>query len=294
MAAACAGFISCTDVPNKLSECIANMDRYEHIGNLQNMSFMVLPFFYVGWGNWLSLFQNLNCLVNAKADCNAVLACLNQGTATQNCIPPSDHSTGYFCRDGNTLAHCGPVKEGGSTIESSVRCNDLGFVCLEGSLGNDIVSACVNGELAPISGIEVNCNGSMADVHIANGLFRLDCNFFGATCQAGSYSFDTMSEIPFCIGTGSACDSSSFQVSCDGNMMKACQSGQEGRVDCTKLGMVCNNVCSYATCEPYHFEETCMNGVITYCGPNGPTLLSCSSLGFSGCEVVNGAASCVK
>ena len=52
--------------------------------------------------------------------------------------------------------------------------------------------------------------------------------------------------------------------------------------------------CAYPGCNQYSLNETCEDGVITYCGPDGMSTLSCADLGFSGCLAEeNGKARCI-
>jgi hypothetical protein len=95
-----------------------------------------------------------------------------------------------------------------------------------------------------------------------------------------------------CMGTGAACDPSTYASSCSGSVVTACTGGKVATFDCASLGpLVCDTqdftecVSPTTECSDYG-PDTCNDGVITFCLFGTTTTIDCKSYGFSGCTTM--------
>ena len=93
-----------------------------------------------------------------------------------------------------------------------------------------------------------------------------------------------------------------FVASCSGTVVSACTGGTVAHFDCASLGpFTCGNPlgepgypdCVDASNECDGFEnETCEDGVVTFCMFGTKATMDCKSYGFSGCSTVGAYAQC--
>jgi hypothetical protein len=105
-----------------------------------------------------------------------------------------------------------------------------------------------------------------------------------------------------CIGTGEDC-SGGHDPHCDGTVMVGCRGGKVVRIDCQEVipdttchdlnddfwGLMC---VPEQDCPSDFTEETCQDGVITFCWMGEVTTLDCRAYGLSGCRTEGTAAAC--
>ena len=304
-APACAGYLACIDSPMSFSECAQFLDSIGH-WNPEDTSLLMgaMGFADKGWITKLALAQNARCVARAGADCAAVLACLNQGSAVSSCTSSSDHIRGSVCRDEKILEGCTNTGIGGENVLASVRCGDVGLECLEISLRPAIglLASCADREKCPVNNVNITCDGSVASIQMDNAVMRFDCAFAGAECRPGEYpDITALLNTEFCKAAGPGCTPAEFTNSCEGNTLITCIQGQEAHTDCALMGQICRVVeydsgpeatCTYSCCDPNTFDETCEQGVITYCAEAGMSTFDCTSAGFAGCVLDGTEAAC--
>ena len=300
--AACGAFSACTR-EESIGDCVTRTYAYTRF-DLADVSLMIGMNDDRDSVNYLSLGQNVDC-VAAATSCDAVYACLNAGTATTGCTPPNDSFRGRSC-EGNTLIACTETGVGEPMIEARADCRAHGLTCVEiGVAGEESIPACVNSRASDTLAtgqMKVTCSGYIANVQVLNAVMTYDCrSFMGSTCVAGDYTGD-FEAAQFCEPSTVVCDSNTFEEHCDGNSVVECRNGLESREDCASYGMICGEIaydsgtyhgCRFVECSR-SYKETCEDGSITYCDPDGVKTIDCKALGFTGCTVDNNEAACTE
>jgi len=298
MGPACAAYSACFGRYG-ISDCVIGLDllRHDDIGNstLELAKLNIL----IDWVEILALAQNIKCVVSAGGDCNKVLACMNQGVVNTGCTPSEDHRRGYYCANDKKLAKCMQVFDGyfTTTVEVSAICSGLGLECAEMPMDiGDPWIACVNEKVDITDGIQVTCDGTVANITFGGAVMRDECAHRGGTCVPGGYTdIDQIEQYAFCDGP--ACDYATFVDRCEGNNRIGCSFDKQVSVPCDEFGLVCREetvdstvhvTCSYPGCDALFPDESCDGDTITYCGPEGYRSLSCVDLGFITCRVGTG------
>jgi hypothetical protein len=289
----CAGYTACTNHMVGFSACYMVIDS-ARIWDLKAHSINVGTSSKLEWINTLSGIQNTRCVAQANGDCKQVLSCVNQGRVVLDCTPPEGAHGGRYCRDENTVAACTPTYRDGRFVESSVRCDDIGMKCVEFERNGETFAGCGYQAGDHVDGISVSCDGTMARVQQGSAYWHWDCALMNAWCVGGSYlSWDNYD---FCESDTPLCDPDTLEKRCHGTSMSFYCDGRENRLDCAAYGQICQDTrilmwttpfCVYAhgSCNSYSFQETCEDGVITYCGPEGVTTLDCREYGYSTCTI---------
>jgi hypothetical protein len=304
MGPACANYLACVD-ERGFGSCVQALSMATQ-WEPKDMSLLIAMSDDVDFVNMIALAQNASCLATAGADCDKVFACLNNGSAVRNCTPPANAVNGRSCADSKTLKACTQTGLEGVYIETSASCSDLGLECADIVIpeAEDKMAACVESKIEYGLTMDVSCHGTVAEISMLGVVVRYDCAFEGGTCKAGSHTDpEAIEDQLFCEGVGDACDEQSFDSYCDGNDMIGCMQGKESATHCDQFGSVCRTEtheyftitgCLYPSCTPIAFEETCTDGLITYCAPEGSATLQCKDLGFTGCEAEQGRVKCTK
>jgi hypothetical protein len=240
--------------------------------------------------DWLPLLataQNLACVAGAGT-CEGVLACLNGGTPNPTCEAPEGYQLRRRCASSTKLSGCNNEVGVGVTVD----CTAFGQQCIELASDEDTLALCGQPGSAADGTVKVTCNGTVATADTMGALFTLDCAVYGATCAPGTYDMEQgFEDWAFCVG--STLCSGAANERCDGTVLIDCGSNGETRTDCAHMGMTCAEYgteslpqarCVYPGCT-VGASETCSDGVVTYCGPDGPTQIDCSALGYAGCHV---------
>jgi hypothetical protein len=237
----------------------------------------------------------LDCY-EAATDCATLQACLTAPTgADAVCVGGASGRC-----SGGWVVDCG-VKVGGQTQGGD--CAAAGLACVEGASTG--TAACVVASCDPQT-TKPTCSGDkvLTCDQDAGGVLREHACWVDApiTCPAGtttncqSHIGETCGVVngtATCVGTGSACDETSFQNRCDGNVAVTCTGGQTSRFDCSALSssLTCKiqqngtAACDYAggtECDAMT-PESCANGVISYCAMGKKATADCKAYGLSGC-----------
>lgn len=292
---ACAIYTGCLG-QHYVGACAMTFDMLGHY-DLYKMTFNLAGDSWLfDWALFISMALNIDCILAAGSNCDQVLACMNQGQTVRNCMYLENNIQSRYCADENTLAAC--VNAGDEwyppqiTARISFRCDDFGMNCMESVLDGETWAACMENSGRSVTGAVVECSGAVANIFVGEGLLKYDCAFEGCACEPGTYTnMDAALEHGLC--SCPVCDDQTYESRCEGNTLMRCSNGGERNVDCAAIGLVCkekvdgpstSHFCSYQTCDPMQMVETCTDGVIEYCLPDGLTTISCTDLGFSGCE----------
>ncbi len=290
----CSRFLSCVHPWVGMGICAHALFTAER-WNLKEMSFYLGTVTRDDWLQVLSGCQHSHCLAQEATSCDEVLRCMNRGLLVRDCTPPEGYFGGRYCRDSNTLSVCGDLDEDGTTTEISVECDLFGMECIEMDRGQDLLAACAYRDPDPPQGlgtkVKVSCDGTVAKLQRYGAVMYWDCGFMKAACQPGIY--DGWDQHEFCKSSGPACQLETMDWHCDGNLTVQWCNGNEIGFDCATVDQICRRIrvlladmvtCTYDTaCNPFNFEETCQDGVVKYCGPDGVTTISCGQYGFDGC-----------
>ena len=247
-------------------------------------------------------FAILECKL-AAADCAAVRACTPRASDfSAACV---GHEGSSLCR-GTAAVFCDP--EGAPMV--AMDCAAAKLSCTS----SDYASGC-GGEACDHATTASMCDPNDKDVLItcsnAGAITRVHCptqysyvhvhategdevfSIAGETC-----GFDEQRNDFGCIGTGEAC--SFFSQECDGSVLETCAGGKLSRRDCAKVepsGQGCGFIQSGefsgaascgligGACDLGTSDESCSEGVITYCNWSTPADLDCKALGYAGCAV---------
>jgi hypothetical protein len=102
------------------------------------------------------------------------------------------------------------------------------------------------------------------------------------------------------VGTGAACDETTFVNTCDGTVLVTCAGGKTSRLDCAANGIP--QTCFPATMGPTGFptavcggagrtcpggSESCADGVIDFCLFGSKAQVDCKRYGLSGCTLTS-------
>jgi hypothetical protein len=243
----------------------------------------------------------------AAADCATVRACSPEvGKHGAAC---ADQAGATVC-DGTVAVSC---DYDGQPV-TAVDCAAAGQSCAASPFGFE--AGCVAETCDPTT-FESRCDPSAPDVLLAckswGNLIRVDCttqygfvavhkvdgdHFYsiaGETC-----GFDQQRQANGCVGKGEAC--TSFSQQCNGAVLETCAGGKLGHRDCgalTPADQGCGFVqsgpfagaaaCGFVggTCDLGISDESCQDGVVTYCSSAEPASLDCRALGYAGCAVAN-------
>ena len=288
VAPACAVYSGCMQ-RSGISGCVMFLNVRGHF-DPETMPFLPEePEYILDWPTAASVAQNIKCVLLAGADCERFFTCLNRGPAVHGC----EYVNERRCLDENILTACIGVGEHSSpprdTVEISTRCDELGLNCVEIDYPDGTTSAaCMYKSDVFVPGAEVACYGSVASVQVGYGIIVYDCAVETGGCLPGTYAdLGDIARRKFCDVP--VCDDATYERRCEGDTLRDCSQGREANVVCGVLDLVCREVqsepvCTYSSCAPLHMEEECENGVVTYCGPDGEVKISCTELGFSGCQ----------
>ena len=222
----------------------------------------------------------LACASETGSDCEAFRACYG-----------GDWVTPYRCREG---AYCDGDLLSAGPDGPVLDCGTLGATCQD--LWSGAQRACCNAEPC-VQVPEIACEGTVVSYcggwgeHIV-----FDCGVSGRTCQ-------TDVQAP-CLGTGGPCDPFATKTTCAGSVATYCSGGKLAQYDCaqTVYRTACNQggLAYEGACVPEHTScsvwqgDTCAGEVVMTCLNGLSVGVSCSALGFSGCEGSGNAARCVE
>lgn len=191
---------------------------------------------------------------------------------------------GQHCFQGASRAACGTgTCDPGATSpscqgDSLLRCSDIGTAAEPG------------GVLFP-----TDCDkqyGWTVDYEEGDSCASATCTLeYADTCgMAGG--------VAQCVGTGAACNPSTLVASCSGTVVTACAGGKVAHFDCASIGyQTCKEspTPGYPYCAPAgtdcdRSDETCEDGVISFCLWGTKATMDCKSYGFSGCTTAKSIA----
>lgn len=209
--------------------------------------------------------------------------------------------------DGDVWVICDPEGAGLAALDCSARGQVCGTDFFAGC--GDPAETCHIGETAPSCddddpNVLLTCTG-------AGFVKRVDCttqnNFVFINSPDGEMRFTIAGETcgpdirmggdMGCVGNGADCEF--FSNECDGDVMVTCAGGNLGRRDCSELSPA-GQSCGYVqdgpfgggtACGPVEPEcvltdgdESCNEGVITFCGYAGTETVDCVAAGYAGCD----------
>lgn len=238
----------------------------------------------------------IDCML-AAVDCDGFTACI-EATEAQDALCASRDLGEAFC-DGETVIECGWDEDDTTEITD---CEAAGLICGDYELYAD---AGCGSQLCDPEADPDYCDGTImmrceVGVFVAQDCLdrvTLHCSdddtgeFVCTESYGGTCASDGAGGVG-CEGTGPECVLDTFENSCDGTVLTSCRHGYESEFDCTRVGTnrTCgleedgHNGCMFAVEEcDWDTPETCLDGVITYCGNGQVRHLSCDAFGFSGC-----------
>jgi hypothetical protein len=294
MVPACSRYLKCINPWAGMGMCVSALFTSTR-WHLKEMSFYLGTVTRDDWVAVLSGCQNSSCLARVDSGCDQVLECMNRGRVVRGCTPPEGYFGGRYCRDGQTLSVCNDLDGDGINTEISFQCDSMAMECVEMDRGTDRLAACGFHDPDPPEGLGTNylvtCDGTLAKLQRYGAVLYWNCARMKATCEPGVYADWDQHE--FCKSSGPPCQVDTMESHCDGTLLIEWCNGNEIGFDCASVDQTCRQirvlladvtVCTYDTaCNPYTFEETCQDGEITYCGPDGPTTVSCARYGFESC-----------
>ncbi len=222
-----------------------------------------------------------------SSDCAAFAACVGHGRDASYCAA----HLGDSC-DGDVLLSC-DFDSGGPVL--SVDCRAIGLGCVTTGSG----STCSDGTRC--DAVPNTCDGSsVANCDYMTGyLERYDCDAIlpGTTCRV-------VNNQAVCRLPGAPCTDSR----CDGDTLVECESGQETRIDCARLGQHCRpgsgagsvcvpppiNACSSAFKCATALYSACPNGrdcpgiPLNVCVNQTVQPFDCASIGLTVCDMTAG------
>ena len=242
-----------------------------------------------------ALVREESLCAQAANDCAALQACI---TVPASAAAVCNGATSAKCSNGYAV-QCGqPTMDG---LTPGRNCAGAGLVCAADSLG----AACGTASCDPTT-TPPACNGDdlITCSEPGGALSSTNCKYAMSTVCMGSSSGSSSCQTQTaetcgvvngkaqCVGTGPACDETTFKNSCDGTSIVSCTGGKTARFDCTSQHP--NSTCQLqsdgsAACVGTGTEctsttpETCVNGVITYCMWGVKTTVDCKAYGLSGC-----------
>jgi hypothetical protein len=278
-----------------------------------------------GWCEWLATMEYRHSMSNLRGTEDqvhwAAIECSKKAT---NC----DEFVGCYYIELGTAEYCYYQDYGGNCLQgihydcanhsetgkhSIQNCAAAGVDCVVEKEG--LYASC--GE--PCSGYGTMCEGDVL-VHCHHddpfatsegpgSLRKIDCRFdsnsqvvdgkvipyFSDTC-----GMNAVLGIIHCTGSGEPCTTSTFNGFCDGNALVTCRWDRVSRHDCVlehpdavckvdEGGIAdCRDICE--ECSRWSFEETCDNGLVTFCLFGRITRLDCKEFGWSGCAVYDESA----
>ena len=259
------------------------------------------PWEYTFTGNGGINFATLKCKL-AATDCAGVLACTPP-------VAPFDadcaaNGGADFCK-GDTWVVC----DAEGKAYSAMNCKAAGLQC-----GTDVNGAGCGSERCEYLNATPSCDPNDPNVLIecssAGNVERVDCRLHndvvyvrdssGAgrsyTVAGQTCGFNPVAAHDDCIGTGDAC--AGFSQRCDGNVLETCSGQKLTRRDCSTVapegqgcgfvtsgefaglascGVVPGSVCDLGS------NETCVDGVASFCNIGKPASVDCKAAGFQGC-----------
>jgi hypothetical protein len=241
------------------------------------------------------LVASLVDCVKAAPDCAAAKACTAATSAQVAACAGGSASTCV----GDVLVECD-----GSDTPDAIDCGAAGLVCGQTAGGG---AACGTASCDPAT-TPPTCDGLLAvSCDEAGVLVAKDCRVtMTVSCSGTAGEMTCQSRVgetcgivdgeAECVGTGAACDESTYQNSCDGSVMVTCSGGAVGELDCAAFdpGFACRieghgqTGCapSATECDVETYVESCAKGVITFCLLGELTTVDCTSFGYSGCSMV--------
>ncbi|NUP05696.1 MAG: hypothetical protein HOW73_06505 [Polyangiaceae bacterium] len=194
---------------------------------------------------------------------------------------------GGFCLDDETIG-------AGFDDAPAFDCGSIGAACTD--LFSDAQRACCNATTCG-QPYTATCTGNVASLCGFWGEYaEFDCAVSGRTCQPDI-------EAP-CRGS-EPCNGGE-EITCEGSVARYCSGGGWATFDCSTTGY--RTECAEAKqssaipCRPASFDcdptldpDACDGDELIVCADGERVGVSCTSLGFSGCEIdVNGRAKCVE
>jgi hypothetical protein len=220
----------------------------------------------------------VNCLAQAGDNCDNAKKCLNDGQ-----VPTACTTGGAVSCSGTVLTSCDTSHGAGFTTQFD--CAVYGEMCLNGTNRPE----CGAGTCAAQG---ASCNGTQVQTCNNNGVYKLfDCGELGAACNP--------TIIAHCRGLGAACTAPSANdtsLRCDGDTLVSCLDGQEGSLDCGKLGVHClpnakgdHFACALGNaCDPANYQATCSGTTLSFCNDGRVDTFDCAAGGFTMCNAANG------
>jgi hypothetical protein len=234
----------------------------------------------------------ISCYGSATS-CDELAACGGTPTAAQ--VAPCG-GAGEMC-SGSTLVFCpGPQGLPPDGQPTAIDCAKAGFIC-----GSDGEGSACGSALCEDTSTKPRCDGDSLVTCVSPGgvLQAQTCKGQIAGCQGNScqtFVADTcgvVDGVAQCVGTGDACDPTSFPSKCNGTYIVTCTGGRVAAFDCasTALTPMCAERqpgfpgCVAGTACQDTDPESCSEGVISFCFFGAKTTLQCTDYGFKGCSL---------
>ena len=251
--------------PLSISRCIDGFA--DRIGSPEGLNFGVHP---------VVVEQILSC--SAAATCAAFTDCYGGDS-----IELSACREGAVCK--GTVMQSLNAAGGAATYD----CDALGYVCTELSTG--AIRSCCTPKICSEQFATTCDTTTRATVCLAGATLPVDCGATGLVCNPGSGSYT-------CLGTGPSCVEETT-VNCSGSVATYCVGERLGTFDCAKGTF--RSRCNAGGLEPCTDQgtqctsfgpETCSAGSIQICVDGAFETLDCKTLGFAGCDLLDGRAIC--
>lgn len=246
----------------------------------------------------LALAENIDCVNAAGSDCDAVYACLNNGTV-EDCSAWEEESR---C-EGNALRECMYVESEDRYVTDYFDCSDLSLQCVVADfMGFGMPFCGAEGTNTEMDAV-VTCDGSIATIDYMEVILTFDCSILGGElpCREGTYETFGMIDL-YCPASGPECDEDIFEDRCEGDNLITCWGGRELSADCTTgpfshedsrcVADEGEAACRYNDCPVVIAFETCSDGNLSFCGLTGLSEISCAEAGYSSCATYHGHARC--
>lgn len=229
---------------------------------------------------WNRIYQ---CVLQNLGDCEAIGACFGGGAAPQACSSTGD---GYC--DGNVRYYC-------DTFDQKLYAQDCSIanqVCVMAQMSPTVQApVCAQGPCDTGSN-PTECRGNLL-YNCDQGAYVIrDCSALGLVCGDAA-----MGSNQTCVGEGAACDSNTYEATCEGSVITRCVQNRLNELDCSTLpgDLTCESgrdecVPNGTQCEPG--QESCQSGTVRICVDGSLEQIDCAELGLPSCEVVSGGAHC--
>jgi hypothetical protein len=216
--------------------------------------------------------DQVNCIAQARANCDGARRCLNNGNEPSPCSGSSSSC------DGKSLVTC----DGVTGTNNSNGTRSYGCSGSQSCQANNNIVACGYGTCA--IGLPTCADENTVQSCFTGILQKEDCSREDGKCTPGNLRG------AHCRGNGAGC-SGTDNLACEGSVLVSCLDGQEARRDCARDNLRCVNKhggggfdCALGDdCDSGSFPASCNGKTLRFCNNGKETTLSCADYGFNGC-----------